>query len=212
MDNISTLAGEILGVIAADLATAWVTNAGKTTDTLKTFSASVNRVLAAQVAKLLELLASARSQLDQTLHLAHQVLPAAKDSSEPLPMPSGAPIADLTMLTQGLVLKRPTFLSSLGAGLVRRHIRQPLQAQLDQSLPEYLSRYRAQLREWFRRSLAELREGFAARAGVYRAQFEQSQLSAPAGFASDEESLKKDIALLENWGKAVEPVPARMPE
>jgi GTP-binding protein EngB required for normal cell division len=197
MDDISTLAAEVLTIAAADLAGLWASAEGNTGDAFRTFSAAVNRVLAAQVSKLAELLASARSQIDQTLQLAHQLLPEIRDGSEKLPMSAGAPIPDLAILTQGLVLKRPTFLSSLGSGLVRRHARQRLQAQLDQPLPEFLGRYRAQLRAWFRQSAAELHEAFAARAGFYRARLEQRQtLPAHENSTTD---LEADLRVLQHW-------------
>jgi len=75
-------------------------------------------------------------------------------------------------------------------------IRQHLQAQLDQALPKYLSRYRTQLREWFRRSLAVLREGFTVRAGIYRAQLEQP-VSSPAAEPSAA-NLETDLKALQN--------------
>lgn len=197
MDEVTTLADEIISVAASDLAAAWIADDGMAVDALKTFSVSVNRSLTVQVANLTELFSSLRSQLDQTLQLARQVLPAARDDLERLPTPAGAPVADLTTLTQGLFLKRPALLSSLGTGVLRRHTRQRLETQLDRSLPEFLSRYRAQLREWFWRFLAELREAFSARAGVYRAQLDLRATSSAAPTSAA--SLQADLQILRNW-------------
>lgn len=195
VDGFSTLADGAIEAAAADLARVWMSAEGKSADIAKTVSAAVHSVLAARVAKLVERLASLRSQLGQALQLAEDVLPLAKGTSERLPLPAGAPIADTAGVTRNLVLKRPVVLSSLGAAVLRRHTRSGLAQQLRETLPELLNPYRQQVRQWFRQSLAELRAAFAARAGFYRLQLEQREaMSAPETSVA---SLETDLRLLQ---------------
>jgi GTP-binding protein EngB required for normal cell division len=195
VDGFSTLADGVIAAAAADLARVWMSAEGKSADIAKTVSASVHSVLAARVAKLVERLASLRSQLGQALQLAEDVLPLAKGTSERLPLPAGAPIADTAGVRRNLVLKRPVVLSSLGAALLRRHTRSRLAQELRETLPELLNPYRQQVRQWFRQSLAELRAAFAARAGFYRLQLEQREaVSAPETSVA---SLETDLRLLQ---------------
>lgn len=154
-------------------------------------------MLASQVMELAELLSSARSELSNALQQAHEAVPGAKDSPETLPTPGGAPIPDLTPVTAHLVLKRPLVLSKLGTRLVRRYLRRQLEAELGPAIAELLSRYRRQLREWFRRSVVELRDGFVARAGIYRAQLEV--LNAPPATAAARGQVEADLRVLQNW-------------
>jgi GTP-binding protein EngB required for normal cell division/cell division septum initiation protein DivIVA len=195
VEGFSTLADGVIEAAAADLARVWMSAEGKSADIAKTVSASVHSVLAARVAKLVERLAWLRSQLGQALQLAEDVLPLAKGTSERLPLPAGAPIADTAGVRRNLVLKRPVVLSSLGAALLRRHTRSRLAQQLRETLPELLNPYRQQVRQWFRQSLAELRAAFAARAGFYRLQLEQREaVSAPETSVA---SLETDLRLLQ---------------
>ena len=201
VDHIPGLADDAMNAAAVDLAAIWSSAEGKTAAAIMPISSSINRVLADQVAKLVERLSAARRQLDQTLEMARQLLPGSQESPDNLPSPSGAPLADLAALTHDLELKRPALLSALGMGLERRYIRQRLEAQLDRSLPEFLSRYRAQLRGWFHQSMTELREAFAARAGILRAQLAPrgSSPSAVAGPAN----LEADLRVLRDFAVAV---------
>jgi len=199
MDGFSTLADDVLDAAATDLTAVWLSVQGKNAEVAKTLSASVHRVLAGQVTKLLVRLVSVRSQLDQALQLAQQVLPPTKESSEQLPMPAGAPLADTTTLAQNLVLKRPVLLSSLGAAVLRRHTRSRLEEQLRETLPELLKPYRQQVGRWFTQSLAELRTAFAARAGLLRAQFEARAATPTA--EPDAPSVAADLRQLCEWRK-----------
>jgi len=199
MDGFSTLADDVLDAAATDLTAVWISVQGKNAEVAKTLSASVHRVLAGQVTKLLVRLVSVRSQLDQALQLAQQVLPPTKESSEQLPMPAGAPLADTTTLAQNLVLKRPVLLSSLGAAVLRRHTRSRLEEQLRETLPELLKPYRQQVGRWFTQSLAELRTAFAARAGLLRAQFEARAATPTA--EPDAPSVAADLRQLCEWRK-----------
>ena len=113
-------------------------------------------------------------------------------------MPAGAPIPGLTPLIDRLNLNRPALLSKLGKRLIHRHIRQQLETELEPAMTELLSRYRRQLREWFGKSMVELRDGFAARADVYRAQLEGR--ASPAGPAAAKADLEADLLVLQNWG------------
>ncbi len=192
-----SLADDFIEAAAADLANVWRSAERKYADIARTVSASAQNVLAAQVAKLVERLGLLRSQLDQALQLAHQVLPLATGSSEQLPLPAGAPIPDTAAMTQNLGLKRPVMLSSLGAAVLRRHTRARLEQQLYETLPELLNSYRQQVRQWFRQSLAELRTGFAARAGLLRAQLEAR--TAPRTAETDVAGAEADLRRLREW-------------
>ena len=118
----------------------------------------------------------------------------AKDTSEQLPLPAGAPIADTAAFTQSLVLKRPVLLSSLGAAVLRRHTRSRLAQQLGETLPDLLNAYRRQARQWFRQSLMGLRAAFAARAGLLSAQLEARTATATA--ETDVTSVEADLRRL----------------
>ena len=124
-------------------------------------------------------------------------LPSATGSSEQLPLPAGAPIPDTAAMTQNLGLKRPLMLSSLGAAVLRRHARARLEQQLYETLPGLLNSYRQQVRQWFRQSLAELRTGFAARAGLLRAQLEAR--TAPGTAETDAAGAEADLQRLREW-------------
>lgn len=197
LDDVAALADEILRTIAADLAAAWANRVGEAADPRGTAVASIGRLLTIRVTRLTERLAALRSQLEQTLSIANKALPTGNDMKERLPIPAGAPVADATSLTQGLALRRPPLLSWLGAGPLQRRLRQQLGARLGEALPGFLGRYRAQLREWLRQSLAELRTAFAARADVYRAQLDlHGTSSAVPGNAAN---LRTDLQVLQEW-------------
>ncbi|MGD0261515.1 MAG: dynamin family protein [Verrucomicrobiota bacterium] len=194
VDGFSTLADDLIAAAAADLADFWLSAEGKGADIAKRISVFMRRVLAARVAKLVEQLSLTRSQLDQALQLAHQALRLAKDTSEQLPLPAGAPVADTAPFTQSLVLKRPVLLSSLGAAVLRRHTRSRLKQQLGETLPDLLNSCRRQLRQWFRQSLMELQAAFAARAGLLSAQLEARAATTTA--ESDVTSVEADLRRL----------------
>jgi GTP-binding protein EngB required for normal cell division len=193
-EGFSTLADDLIEGAAADLADLWLSAEGKSADMAKRISVSMQQVLAARVAKLVEQLSFTGLQLDQALQLAHQALGLAKDTSEQLQLPAGAPIADTAAFTQSLVLKRPVLLSSLGAAVLRRHIRSRLEQQLGETLPDLLNSYRRQVRQWFRQSLMELRAAFAARAGLLSAQLEER--AATATTETDVTSVEADLRRL----------------
>jgi GTP-binding protein EngB required for normal cell division len=194
VDGFSTLADDLIEVVAADLADFWLSAEAKPADMARSISVSMHQVLAARVAKLVEQLTLLRSQLDQALQLAHQALGLAKDTSEQLPSPAGAPIADTGASIESLVLKRPVLLSSLGAAVLRRHIRSRLEQQLGETLPDLLNSYRRQVRQWFRQSLMELRAAFAARAGLLSAQLEARAATTAA--ETDTTSVEADLRQL----------------
>jgi hypothetical protein len=116
-----------------------------------------------------------------------------------LPTPAGAPIPDLTPLIDRFNLNRPRLLSKLGKRLIRGHIRQQLEKEVEPAMTELLDRYRRQLRGWFGKSMVELRDRFAARAGIYRAQLEGRQ--SPAEPAATKLDLEADLLVLQNWGR-----------
>jgi GTP-binding protein EngB required for normal cell division len=193
-EGFSSLADDLIEGAAADLADLWLSAEGKGANVAKRISASMHQILAGRVAKLVEQLSFTGSQLDQALQLAHQALGLARDTSEQLPLPAGAPIADTAAFTQSLVVKRPALLSSLGAAVLRRHIRSRLEQQAGETLPDLLNSYRRQVRQWFRQSLMELRAAFAARAGLLSAQLEAR--AATATTETDVTSVEADLRRL----------------
>jgi GTP-binding protein EngB required for normal cell division len=195
LDGLSTLSDDILNVAAMGLAANWTSTGA--TDERKQFSDVVHRVLTGQVLKMVDTLSLARQELFTTLKLAHEVVLGADGSPEALPAPAEAPIPNLAPLTQGLVLSHPLLLSKLGKRLTRRHIRQQLETEVESAMTELLSRYRRQLREWFQKSVVELRENFAGRAGIYRAQLEGRSSSAEAAVGRTD--LEGDLRSLQNW-------------
>jgi hypothetical protein len=150
VDGFVDLAGEIITAAGASLARVWVSAEGKSADAAGTVLVAAHRVLTAHVAEVVGLLATARSQLDRTLQLAHAVLPSPMNVSESLPLPAGAPVADTAALSQSLVLKRPVFVTALGMAALRRHTRSRLADQLGEKAHELLNAYRPQVRQWFR--------------------------------------------------------------
>jgi GTP-binding protein EngB required for normal cell division len=197
VDGFVDLAGELIGVAGASLARVWVSAEGKSADAAGTVLAAAHRVLAAHLAEVVGSLATARSQLDRTLQLAHAVLPSSLDVPERLPLPAGAPVADIAALRRNLVLERPVFVTALGLAVLRRHTRSRLSAQLGEKLPELLSTYGQQVRQWLRQSLADLRNSFAAGAGFCRLQLERRESAVAA--AGDAASLEADLRLLKEW-------------
>ena len=103
-----------------------------------------------------------------------------------------------------LILERalslPVLLSMLGRPLLRRHIRRQLETKAEAAMTDLLSRYRRRLREWFRESIVELRDSFAGRAGVYRAQLEER--GSRAGIVGTRTDLEADSGALQNWPTA----------
>jgi GTP-binding protein EngB required for normal cell division len=197
VDGFVDLTNEIIGYAGTSLARVWGSAEGENADATGTVLAAAHRVLAAHVEELVELLAKARSELDRTLQLAHAVLPSPMNVSESLPLPAGAPVADTAALSQSLVLKRPVFVTALGMAALRRHTRSRLAAQLGEKAHELLNAYRPQVRQWFRQSLAELRNGFAAGAGFCRLELERRESAVAA--ATDASSLEADLRLLKEW-------------
>jgi GTP-binding protein EngB required for normal cell division len=195
LDGLSSLSHEILDAVAADLAANW-TSPGAT-GAGKAFSTVANSVLTSQVLKLVENFSSARLELAKALKLADEAVLGANGNPEALPTPAEAPTPDLNALTEGLFVSRPVLLSMLGKRLLRRHIRRQLETEAGPAMTDLLNRYRRRLRQWFRESMAELRDSFAGRAGVYRAQLEER--GAPTGIVGTRTDLEADLRALQNW-------------
>ena len=106
-------------------------------------------------------------------------------------------MADIAALRQNLVLERPAFVTALGLAVLRRQTRSRLSAQLGETAPALLNTYREQVRQWFRQSLAELRNSFAASAGFCRLQLERRESAVAA--ATDASSLEADLRLFKEW-------------
>jgi hypothetical protein len=79
---------------------------------------------------------------------------------------------------------------------LRNHVRRRLREQAGDTLPDFLNLAGKRLEQWHRKSLVELREAFAAGAGIYRAQ------SVP--LSSDEmggPKVQADFQILRGWPK-----------
>ena len=199
LDNVPSLSGDLLDRVAADLAANW--GSAEAAGLGKSVARSINRLLSGQMFKLKEILTSTRTELGGRLNLVQETLAGTGGNPEVLPAPTGAPIPDLAPLIDRINLERPRLLSKLGKRFVRGHIRQQLEKALEPGLRDFLSRYRRQLRGWFEISIVELRDSFAARAGVCRAQLEGRVSEPEPEPAAVQAELRADLLALQNWGQ-----------
>ncbi len=101
---------------------------------------------------------------------------------------------DSSPLAARLTLQKPPLLSLLGQRALRRFAESKMSGQLEDSLSEFFNLAGKRLEQWHKDALAELREAFDTRAGVYRAQFE------PLSDATTGESdIQKDLDVLKKW-------------
>ncbi len=195
-NEIRSLTEIIIEAAAEDIAVAWNKADGKSVNAANIFSASLNRVIAAQGLKGLDSLVNIREQLAQTFQLAHRVSCATREL-EDLPKVGGLPLVDPVSTCRAVALKRPVLLSIFGKAVLRNYICRRLREQMADALSDFLNLAGRRLEQWHQKSLAELQEAFAASAGIYRVQFEQSQ-----SVTSDEShklNVEADLRVLQKW-------------
>ena len=192
--NTRELAASALQVVATDIASAWLNGANPAPDTAEIFLASLNRFLAQVGAVFVQSVEEVRGRLTATLEQAHGASGSRRGPPEELPKAAGLPIMDSSPLGARLTLRRPQLLSLLGRRVLRRFAESKMSAQLADSLSEFFNLAGKRLEQWHNDALAELRDAFDARAGVYHAQFEQS-----FGATMAESDIQKDLDVLKKW-------------
>jgi len=192
--NTRELAASALQVAATDIASAWLNGANPSSDTAEIFSASLNRFLAQVSAIFVQSVEEVRGRLTATLEQAHGASGSRRGPPEELPKAAGLPIMDSSPLGARLMLRKPRLLSLLGQRALRRFAESKMSGQLADSLSEFFNLAGKRLEQWHNDALAELRNAFDARAGVYHARFEQS-----FGATMTESDIQKDLDVLKKW-------------
>ena len=182
---------QVIEVLSEDIATAWSKAGGNSETAAEIVSGSLSQMVSSQGAKCVATLAQVREQLAQTMQTAHRALRVSGEPPEALPEAGGLPLIDVSPVSRRITFKKPMLLPIFGRAVLRRYVRQQLKQQLGDALPEFLGLAGKQWEQWYRRALTELREGFAANAGIYRAHFEQ--LSGATTGAAD---IQKDLDAL----------------
>ncbi len=195
--NTRRLAPSALQAAATDVASAWLDGANPASDVAGTFSGSLNRFLAQASAAFVQSVEEVQGRLTATLEQAHAASGSRRGSPEELPKAARLPIMDSSPLTARLTLRKPPLVALLGRRALRRFAESKMSRQLENSLSEFFNLAGKRLEQWHKESIAELRDAFDARAGVYRAVLDQGQ-RAPSENLS-ESDVTKDLFLLENW-------------
>ena len=196
--NLRNAGDLVIEIAAGEIAASWLKRDSRAANPGQNFTATVTRLMTEESAKLRQRLEQTRSQLADLLKTASRVLPASKSAFQELPKPAGLPLADPSALASKAALRRPAVLSILGRAALRRHIQARLWAQTGAELHDLLDVYSRRLTEWVKESLAELETAFTASAGIFGAQLARYQPAIPGEASND--SLQKDILLLERWG------------
>jgi GTP-binding protein EngB required for normal cell division len=191
--EIRSLTEKIIEAAAEDLAAAWSKADGKSVSAVGIFSTALNRVIAGQSAKCLDLLAKVREQLAQTLQLAHRASRVAGEPPEALPKASGLPLVNPVSVGNAVALNKPLFLSIFGRAILMRYARRHLEEQVAGILPDFLNLTRSRLEQWYQKTLTELQEAFAASAEIYRSHL-PSQGASPG-----ESEVQTDLHALRKW-------------
>ena len=193
--NTRGLATSALPAVATDIASAWHNGKNPASDVAGVFSGSLNRFLAQVSAVFVQSVEEVRGRLTATLEQVHAASGSRRGPPEELPKVAGLPILDSSPLAARLTLRKPPLLSLLGQRALRRFAESKMSGQLEDSLSEFFNLAGKRLEQWHKDALAELREAFDARAGVYRAQFEQS-----SGATVGESEIQNDLDMLKRWG------------
>ena len=195
--NTRGLAPSALQAVATDIASAWLNGANPASDVAGIFSASLNRFLAQVSAAFVQSVEEARARLVATLEQAHAASGSRRGPPEELPKAAGLPIMDSSPLAARLTLRKPPLLPLLGRRALRRFAESKISGELEDSLAGFFNLAGKRLEQWHNNALAELRDAFDARAGVYRAVLAQGQ-RATAENASETDATR-DLFALENW-------------
>jgi hypothetical protein len=198
--NTRGLAPSALQAVATDIASAWLNGANPVPDVAGVFSASLNRFLAQVSAVFVQSVEEARGRLAATLEQAHAASGSRRGPPEELPKAAGLPIMDSSPLAARLTLQKPPLLTLLGRPVLRRFAESKISGQLEDSLSGFFSLAGKRLEQWHKDALAELREAFDARAGVYRAVLAQDQHVTAESVS--EADATRDLFALENWASS----------
>jgi hypothetical protein len=196
-DNTRRLAPSALQAVATDIASAWLKGANPASDAAGIFPASLNRFLAQVSAAFVQSVEEARARLVATLEQAHAASGSRHGPPEELLKAAGLPIMDSSPLAARLTLRKPTLLPLLGRRALRRFAESKISGQLEDSLSEFFNLAGKRLEQWHNDALAELRDAFDARAGVYRAVLAQGQRATAENVS--EADVTRDLFALENW-------------
>ncbi len=195
--NTRGLAPSALQALATDITSAWLNGANLPPDVAGVFSGSLNRFLAQVSAAFVQSAGEVRGRLTATLNQAHAASGSRRGPPEELPKVAGLPIMDSSPLTARLTLQKPPLLALLGRRALRRFVESKISRQLEDSLAEFFNLAGKRLEQWHKEFIAELRDAFDARAGVYRAVLDQGQRATAENLS--EADVTKDLFLLENW-------------
>ena len=198
--NTRALAPSALQAVATDIASAWLNGANPAPDVTGIFSASLKQFLAQVIAAFVQSVEEVRGRLASSLEQAHAVSGSRRGPPEELPKAAGLPIMDSSPLAARLKLQKPPLLALLGRGELRRFAESKLCGQLEDSLAEFFNLAGKRLEQWHNDALAELRDAFDARAGVYRAVLAQGQRATAENVS--EADVTRDLFALENWGSS----------
>jgi hypothetical protein len=195
--NTRKLAPSALQAVATDIASAWHNETNPASDVAGIFSASLNRFLAQVSAVFVQSVEEARGRLAATLEQAHTASGSGRGPPEELPKAAGLPIMDSSPLVARLTLRKPTLLPLLGRRALRHFAESKISGELEDSLSEFFNLASKRLEQWHNKALAELRDAFDARAGVYRAVLAQGQRATAENVS--EADVTRDLFALENW-------------
>lgn len=194
---IRNAAGSMIEVVADELALSWLAKDWQNVKPAERFAAIVSRLTAEESAKVRQRVEEIRLCLDELINTASRLLPSARLAMQELPRTGGLPLPDISMTRLKVNLRRPRMARFLGRAALRRRIVTELSEQAGSELQDFLNDHSQRLAEWARSSLAELEAVFSANAGILRAQLVSRQPSE----VGDSEELRKDILLLERWGR-----------
>jgi len=198
--NTRGLAPSALPAVATDIASAWLNGKNPASDVAGIFSASLNRFLAQVSAVFVQSVEEVRGRLTATLEQVHAASGSRRGPPEELPKVAGLPIMDSSPLAARLMLQKPPLLSLLGRRALRRFAESKMSGQLENSLSEFFNLAGKRLEQWHKDALAELREAFDTRAGIYRAVLAQDQRATAESVS--EADVTKDLFALGNWGSS----------
>jgi ElaB/YqjD/DUF883 family membrane-anchored ribosome-binding protein len=189
----------VIEIAAGELATRWLKGDPHAVNPGESFAATVTRLMAEEAGKVREQVQQTRSRLEDLLRSASRAFPSSRWDYQELPRAAGLPLADSSALAGQVRLGRPPVLSLLGRTALRRHIETRLQQQVGEELHAFLDVYGRRLTEWANRSFTELETVFTATASILSAQVASHRPPAPEDVSND--SIQKDIRLLEGWGQ-----------
>jgi GTP-binding protein EngB required for normal cell division len=195
------LADSVVEATADELAEHWLRDPGSI-DGDEALTEAATRLAREHSTRVRQRVEQIRAALGDVLHSAAMLVPTASFAVAEMPELSALPIPDAAAIMQGLQLRCPAFLTVLGRAALRRNLRAQLREQAELELQGFLSLYGQRLNDWARRSYVGIESAFSANAGIFRAQLGGRQSSTSGETAPNQDSLRADILLLEQWGQA----------